>query len=283
MKKLLLYAALASVFALGSCTKPAPDDDTAPTKTVVKPVVTDPFKGVVVDTDQEFLAYDFTGLWCHACGSYGIPKFKSEIVGLGTDRINPISVHRTDAWSNGIGDAIISFMPPSAYPSFGYNLTLIGNSVFACHDSLSKFLGQSNTPVVGLGLGATTVSTDGKTMTVYVKTKFLQAATGTYNIAVYVTEDGIKANQTTDGAGGSIVQEMMTHDHILRAGNGSWLGTQLATGTVTPIAANKEYQSTIKITLDVTKGWDPANMHVIAAIFKMNGSTPEKVENSNMR
>jgi hypothetical protein len=101
----------------------------------------------------------------------------------------------------------------------------------------------------------------GNEMTIETNTKFFKSAEGEYYLGVYLLEDGIVASQSGPKAGPNAV-----HDNVLRGGNASW-GELLTSGS---IEANKNFEKTIKITLDPS--WNSSKLSVFTILWKKNGA-----------
>jgi len=98
-------------------------------------------------------------------------------------------------------------------------------------------------------------------MTIETNTKFFISTEGEYYLGVYLLEDGIVASQSGPKAGPNAV-----HDNVLRGGNASW-GELLTSGSV---EANKNFEKTIKITLDPS--WNNSKLSVFTILWKKNGA-----------
>ena len=106
-------------------------------------------------------------------------------------------------------------------------------------------------------------------MTVKTKTVFFSEGSGEYNVAVYLTEDGIVAKQNMNTED--------HHNHVLRAaGDGKTWGKQVATGTV---VKGSKFDGTYTINLE--SSWKQANLHVVGVIYKMQNGKPVTFVNTN--
>lgn len=107
-------------------------------------------------------------------------------------------------------------------------------------------------------------SFNGDVMTIKTKTKFFQAASGDYRVAVYVLEDGVIGAQS-----GNANTPNVSHHHVMRgaatlegASSAPTWGETVATGTIT---AGTEVSKTY--TMDV-KGFNKDNLEVVIVIWK---------------
>lgn len=107
-------------------------------------------------------------------------------------------------------------------------------------------------------------SFDGDKIVIDTKTKFFKAATGDYQLAVYVLEDGVVGAQS-----GHPNTPNVSHHHVMRGAailsgetSASTWGTLVASGN---IAANTEVSK--KFTLDV-KGFNKDNLEVVVVLWK---------------
>lgn len=114
----------------------------------------------------------------------------------------------------------------------------------------------------------------GNTIEVKTSTKFWQAATGNYNIAVYLLEDAVHIQNAQTGA--------VSHHGVFRAsfGTSGVFGEQIVAGSA---AANQTFDKTFTYTLtgDGLTKWDKTKFHPVAIIYKQNGSAWEYVNGNN--
>jgi len=124
----------------------------------------------------------------------------------------------------------------------------------------------------GIGI---TKSLEGNNMVIKTKTILFSDLTGTYKLAVYLTEDELIYNQTTTTS--PIVGAK--HNDVFRgaAGQNAFGATIISTSAVKGTKIDGDY--TIAIPADVVK---KENLHVVAVLFKVDASgNPTAVINSN--
>lgn len=232
-----------------------------------------------------------TANWCPPCGAWGwdlnsllLSTHASNAVGL-----NIYSSTRTDGgnqhFQNQAAYDMASKITLNGYPSFSVNLldlskqntnpnnTINTTGIKAdAADSITKF--AAATVIASTGM---TYSIVGNTVTVKTKTKFWEAASGTYKVAVYLVEDGAIAPQASKTGN-------VAHHNVLRSSmSASTWGEQIATGT---IAQGDEFDKTFTFDLsssitpnyaDQPSTWDKTILVPFAVIYKVNGGSHEYV------
>lgn len=225
-----------------------------------------------VSTTQKVLAIDFTATWCHVCGENGTPKLES-VMAKNPTTVIAIAAHSAQSFgqaSNSVSDELNTFYGITGIPSFVVGATESLYSYNSLEADVNKAL-ATKTASAGIGMSK---SVSGSTMTIATKTIFFKEISGTYNLAVYVTENSVSYNQTRDSAPTPF---MKVHDHILRgSANGTW-GAQLVSGSATK---NQEINGSYTFSIPSTvKNSD--NLHIVAVIYKMENGKPVSVLNVN--
>ncbi len=228
-----------------------------------------------------------TATWCPPCGSWGW-ALSDEIMGrVGEDDafyVGIFSSPRND-WGNGkfrnaTATAWASQIGGNGFPSFsingidkstqntsgsGVNTAGIKTDVYAAFDA---YIAQ---PVVA-GTGYW-YKKEGTNITVQIKTKFFQDATGEFYVGAYLLEDGaLNAQNAKTNTSGTI-----EHHSVLRGSMGShsgtavW-GTKVVDGSV---SASEEFETSYEVDIASEPEWDIAKMKVVTIIWKKNGSAYE--------
>ena len=125
-------------------------------------------------------------------------------------------------------------------------------------------------PVASTGF---TCSVSGSTLIVNTKTTFWAAATGTYNLAMYIVEDSVYGSQA--GQAGYVY-----HRNVLRGQvSGTEYGEQIASGT---IGANSGYTKNYIYAITDTS-WKKSRLKVIAVLWKKAGSVWELINMNSLK
>jgi hypothetical protein len=230
-----------------------------------------------VSTTQKVFVTEFTATWCHVCGESGGPALEAAIT-KHPNKVVAICAHAGGSFNineevqaekdlsdfydvTGIPDFVVGVDEGAYYTSAG-----IGD--------VDSYLSTNKVASAGVGISK---SISGSSININTKTIFFKETAGTYNLAIYVTEDGVAYNQTRDT---QPTPFMKTHDHILRgaANKGTW-GENIVTGSATK---NQEIDGTYTFTIPSTvKNND--NLHIVAVIYKMGtDGKPSGVLNANM-
>lgn len=270
MKKILLLLAVAAV-AFSSCSK---DDDNGGSGSGSA--------SLTVEQKNRAILIDFSETWCPPCGSSGGPGFDSSLSIEGS-KITAMKVYGSSSPSSmnsPISNGIANAYSVSGVPDFWVNNAELnpGGGVYSSAASNFNWVNtKANAfaaePVVaGVALSKSYV---GDSMKVNTRVKFFQeqAAGQDYNLAVYIVEDNIISNQSTNT--GSVSN--YRHRNLLRVGNAS-VYTGAAINATAAIAVDQVFDKTF--TLPVASTWNRNNLKVIGVIWK-KGTTPAKVINSN--
>ncbi|MFC2111365.1 Omp28-related outer membrane protein [Bacteroidota bacterium] len=261
MKKLIFFL-LALTIAFAGCKKDKDDDET----------VDEAFNKITITKTQEAFVMLTTATWCTYCGQWGIPTFDEAFAGesgIDANKVNGAALHysgsdpmhltmsETLKTEFGIGG------PPNLWIEFdnSYNLQPDG------WKSAVKARQSGTNPSCAVGLYK---ENDGSNIKVYAKVKFYSTLSGTYNLAIYVTESGIIESQT-----GSTTPNNHDHKEVLRGevtANSPW-GVQMFTGS-SPEEFTKEFSYT-------PSGVDVSNIKFVAVVYKMDNGKPIESTNSN--
>lgn len=232
-----------------------------------------------------------TANWCPPCGGWGW-TLNNDILtagGSNTTGLNIYSSTRTDNSNNKFQNQaaydLAAFITLGGYPSFSVNMKDISdqntnpdntiNTAGIKTDAAADIAAFAAAPVVAsTGM---TYRINGNTVEVKTKTKFWEAASGTYNVAVYLIEDGALATQV--GKTGTV-----EHHNVIRSSmSASTWGEQIATGT---IAKDDEFTKDFTFDLsgtinpphaDQPSTWDKTKLVPFAVIYKINGTSREYV------
>lgn len=258
MKK-LLFLLLAAPFLLASCTKDEEENNQTQNS------------DIEVAQEQEAFVMLTTATWCGYCGSWGIPTFDGAYEGqsgIDPDKVNGCALHYSGSdpmyhqMAKTMKDQFGIGGPPNLWIEFdnSYNLQPSGweSAIVSRQDETN--------PSCGIGFN---VEKSGDDFTVDVKVEFFESLTGTYNLAIYVNESGIIANQSGSSSNHN-------HKHVLRGeitADDPW-GVEIFSGS-----SPQEYTETFTFTAD--SNMDAANLSFVAVVYEMNGNTPVASPNSN--
>lgn len=222
-----------------------------------------------VSSVYKAVVFEQTATWCGPCGESGYPamhalldKYKyqtSAIIMHSDDAISSIPIAGESDITNHIGG--------SGIPSGAVNM---GTDTYPTElEPLVKQATIAN-PVAKAGIGIKR-SVSGNTITIDTKTVFFEDLTGTYNLAIYVTENKIMEEQNGQTA------PKVEHNHTLRAiaggkGYGSSIGSNPTKGT--------KIDGNYTVVIPELRNAD--NLQVVAVLYKMGtNNKPVAVINSN--
>lgn len=257
MKKSILFIGLA-IAVLSGCKK---DNATADISNI--------------SSTYKSLMVEYTATWCGPCGAYAFDPLED------TYHTNPynvcgISIHPSDGVSKG-GEAGVAdlktFYSFSGTPQVGINADkqfgFTTDKAYNKNKIQGKLDGgKTKKALAGIGINKTV---SGGTLSIKTKTVFFDAASGSYNLAVYVTEDGLVANQTNH------TPAQVTHNNVFRGSANGAFGQNITSGA----SANQMIEGTYSFTLtsDVK---NPNNLHVVAVLWKMGADgKPTEMINCN--
>lgn len=271
MKK-ILFSALVLGLAFSGCKK---DDDKEETAPLPQPAVT-------VPQANNSLLQKFTGTKCPPCGAWGWTMME-ELSTYAEGKAFVISTYSQNFVAEGFITQTSSDMDVawsignSGYPTFTVNAVPQldrGSTVNTANEKAKCQTAMDNhkaAPVVAnVGIAK---SISGSTMTIKTSTQFFQAASGDYNLAIYVTEDGAMWKQSGHATGASTA---IPHHHVMRgAVNGTW-GELIMNGS---IAAGSFKDKSFTFSLDPS--WNAANIEVVAVLWKKNSNGKYDFVNAN--
>lgn len=260
MKKLFILLC-AGTFALASCKK-----DTATSPGTINSVSTD-YKAFIIE---------FTATWCHYCGDNGYPNWDPAFTNH-PYKVTGISFHPADglvAVDYPESDSMMAFYGCSGFPTTGINAQGNGYPSATYWNNIDAAVSAHTQAKAGIGISK---SVDGNNVVVKTKTVFFSDMTGTYNLAVYVTEDNLVYDQTITNSPYSIPGAV--HNHVFRtaAGHNPFGTTIVSTSTTKGTQFDGSY--TIALPSDVQ---NKNNLHVVTVLFKVDAAGhPTEVINSN--
>lgn len=236
-----------------------------------------------------------TANWCPPCGSWGWTLSKEMLTAHSDDAVglNMYASTRTDGgndkFQNQAAYDLKNKITIGGYPSFSFNLMDVSaqntsggvNTVGIkndVNDSVNVF--KAAPVIASTGM---TFRIHNDVVTVETKTKFWQAANGTYNVAVYLIED--KALNVQASLSGTV-----EHPNVLRTSmTASTWGEQIATGSITQ---GDEFTKTFTFDLtssitpnyaDQPSTWDKTKLVPFAVIYKSEGLNSYSYVNGSRR
>jgi hypothetical protein len=236
---------------------------------------------------QNSMIVNTTQTGCTWCGYAGKPLLES-IAQTYTDKVAILNVHPGPSFS-GVTDPMYSTAglplktyfeklpdPLTGFPDIRVNFN---TNIYGGGANYTTVLDEAlaATPAAGVNL-VQKYDAATSTLNVTYRVKSLGDLSGDmYNLALYLTEDGIEAPQATFDASNKGVLVGMTHDGVFRtASGGTW-------GVTIPSANMKSggvYTGTAAITMK--SSWVPTSCKAHAVIFKMKDArTVDSYVNSN--
>jgi len=196
---------------------------------------------------QQSMISKVTATWCTACGSWGWNLFAG-VVEDNNDNALVVATHYSGDLMNSTASAITNNFNVNSQPRFVVNDVDQGASSGNASTKRTDIANMVATnaampPVVNAGL--TVVLTDDNELEIKTNTMFFQNADGEYNLAAYIVEDNVIANQASQGANAN-------HKNILRAGASTdAFGELIVNGTV---SAGETFQKNFVMPIDAS--WD---------------------------
>ena len=245
MKRLLLLSLVMSIVFL-SCKKKDKDDDTAKS-----PEPTQAQWGWVVN---------YTATWCGPCGNWGAPL-----------------IHTYEAAGNVVAITAHASNDPmyiaNLYTEFNADRTngggipsfWVGDVKTTSEGEMATLLGK--VPEAGVAFFATN---SGSEMTVELRVKFFNAASGDYYLSVYLLQDGIDGSASSGeyAQNGVANPDTYKHDFVLRASaTNNAYGELLTSGSVDAGATfDKDY------TIPIDGSWG-TGVYAAAVLWRYDTST----------
>ena len=204
--------------------------------------------------------------WCGNCGQYGIPT-TAAVINQAGEKAVIYSLHKSSSSqlyaptaehiANAIGTSGQPYWTLNGTGFGGYSNTIQNAIIDSIHSNYSSSFADVNAGFEWYILNDT----------IYVETltKFFNAANGTYNVAVYLSEDSVYKYQSNYDPG--IPNGNIYHNHVLRSSlSTSAFGLQVASGIV---SAGSTYINFHKIAIDPS--WNLDQIHFSAVVWKDNG------------
>jgi hypothetical protein len=274
MKKLLALLCFAAI-AFAACNKDDDDDNNGSGGNNPPPP-----PELVVEKKNFAALIDFSEDWCPPCGSYGGPTFDSALsqegiilTGIkvyGSSNNTSLNAAVSDGWANGFNVTAI----PSVYVN--NTKTSITTSIGSNYNSIVQKANAFVSDSVRAAIALKKTLLGDSVMEVKTKVKFYvtDSSNANYTLGVYLMEDDVIANQSTNSGS----DPDYVHRNLLRIGNAStYLGTPINSSA--DIVADQEFDAVFNLPLN--PNWNTANLKVIAVIWQ-NGTGTPKVINSRL-
>lgn len=248
MKKLLFLALAACSLTVVSCKKNSTEET------------------ITIPQTQKALVVYKGATWCGPCGAYGKPVLRA-MEAVGSDKVVCLASQTSDgldcAASDAMGGALMTRYKQNGIPHMFVGGAGSWTDFYPDQTKATNTCNTLNANSAGCIANAWGKATYGPTgITVDTKTKFFIAGSGTYKLAAYICEDGIR--KTQNGSSNDL------HDNVIRGALGDALGTALSGSE-----AGQTYDLQLKGVFPT--GVIPANCHITLVIFKMNGADFEAV------
>lgn len=208
--------------------------------------------------------FEMTSTGCPGCGGWGKPTF-AKLVQSYTNKVTPVAVHikygdpmitteSTAIWDNIEG----SRYTPMIFVQ-GENAVIInGSSISSESENNARRLIDEALMTTQPSLSANIVKKEGKWDITY-GVKFDGIPSGAYSLSCYLTEDGIK-HQQSNYAGNPA-----THNHVIRASANGAFGTGISSTDLT----NGEWSMVNRMEIDNT--YNMENLYVTVVLWKKTG------------
>lgn len=209
---------------------------------------------------------EFTSTGCPGCGSWGKPTF-ARVAADYTGKITPVAVHIKygDPMITDESNAIAAnrhgdFYTPQIWVADSNAVILTGGSISAASEQNTRRMLDISLQEVQPSLAAKLTKEDGKLVVTY-GVKFMDIMPeGEYALACYLTEDGIKAQQTSSAT------NLATHNHVIRASAAGAFGQTITGNDLT----NNEKSWAHTFTLDSKYNAD--NVYITLVLWKKTGT-----------
>ncbi len=261
MKRLfILMLSVVVAFSFSACDKDDDDNGSGASSITVK-------------EEQQAFVLLTTATWCGYCASWGIPTFEGAFNGddgVDGDRVNGVALHYsdTDPMYHEMAATIKSQFAIGGPPNLWIEFDNTHNLNPGGWVSAIKSRQAENSPDCGIGMN---VKQDGNDFTIDVRVKFFNSMSGTYNLAIYISEDGIIANQSGGTAD-------YVHNHTFRGevtANNAW-GVEMFSGS-----SPSDFTDSFTYTASGSVVAD--NVSFVAVVYEMDGGVPVSSPNSNTR
>ncbi len=215
---------------------------------------------------QKSLVNKVTATWCPSCGTWGWTLF-SDLVDDNSEKALVIATHYSGDLAIPAATEMATNFGASGQPRFmldGSDQNATSASADTKRIEIKDAIDANYlmAPVVNSGIVANITDETLNLLTVNVKSKFFQAASGEYYIGAYIVEDGVIANQSQQGPNA-------VHKNVLRANIGATtFGESLASGD---IAMDTEIDH--QFTMQLDDSWNQENLTIATIIWEKEGST----------
>ncbi len=261
MNKTSFWLIAASLFII-SCNKTADNTVTPPADKHVET----PKSELTYNKATMPVMLEFTSTGCPGCGSWGKPTF-ARVAADYTDKITPLAIHIkygdpmiTDE-SNAIGaNRYCNFYTPQIWVADSNAVILNGGSISGNSEMNMRRMLDISLQQTQPTLAAKVTREDGKLVVTY-GVKFIDIMpAGVYALACYLTEDGIKAQQTSSATNPA------THNHVLRASASGAFGTSFTSADLTD--SEKSWAHTFSL----DSKYNADNVYITLVLWKKEGT-----------
>lgn len=212
---------------------------------------------------QKTLVTKVTATWCPNCGTWGWDYFEYAIED-NSDKAVFVGAHHSGGLESAAGSAFSDNFDAPYQPYFyagNADMDVTSGNTTAKRTELQNIINANAEMAPVANIGFTANLTD-EFLTIEAKAKFFQEATGDYYMAVYILEDMIVHNQSSNSS-------MAVHPYVMRTSlTDSSFGDVLMNGT---IAMDTEFDQSFS--LQVNPNWNKDNLVLIGVVW-------EKVDNT---
>jgi len=218
---------------------------------------------------QKSLYTTFESTGCGNCGQYAIPVTNQVVSQVGSKAVFFSLHHSGSLLYSQVGQDIAVAFGAAGTPFWTLNSIPLGYYNASMQTTLINSINANYSAT------STDVNTgfewyiDSDTIYVETLTKFFNAGSGDYNVAVYISEDRIFEYQSNYDL--NIPSEDIYHDHILRTSfSKEAFGVQIVSGNVNSGAT---YTNFHKIKIDPS--WNLSEISLFSVVWKDNGGSYE--------